>query len=81
MDGIKESVNWDYVKVKMAKEENEAKKELEKSKEKWVKNSAGVLDMVHHAIPKIFGTVSFAIYETINISAAADLLSTHFLKK
>lgn len=81
MDGIKETVNWEYVNEKMAREEEKAKEELEQSRERWVKNSAEVLSMVQNTVPKIFDTISFTIYKTLNLNAAADILSARFLKQ
>lgn len=80
MDGIKETVNWKYVNEKMAKEQEEANEELEKSKERWIKNSTEVLSMVENNVPKIFKAISFTIYKTLNINTAADILTKHFIK-
>lgn len=81
MDGIKETVNWEYVNKKMAKEGEEANEDLEQSKERWVKNSTEVLSMVENTVPKIFDAISVAFYEVLNINAAAVILRKHFLKQ
>ena len=80
-DGIKDTVNWTYVKEKLKKEELEAIEELAKSKETLVKNSDGVLKMIQRTTEGILEIISFAMYKTANINEAAEVLEARMLKK
>jgi len=78
-EGIKETVNWDYVRERLVVEDAEAVKALEESVERWTKNSASALHMIEQTIPKILDKVSFTIYMTVNIADASELLKKRIL--